>query len=247
MAVRNFFPLPAGQRKAFWVFSCRTPPGCRWRKSSSDKEDRKGRQTALASLSDVQQWVKLPLSIFLTAPGEKPPAPRGPPPWDVTNLHKQRFYHCVSPSLQRCHSNPVTTQTVWLFCHTAHSDVHSACREHRETLSSQCLLSTHSRQLYVQALGPDMQTGQIPSLFPPATTQSLCPASPSLVAVTFHTKVFASLAQRQLENWQLGQASTFSSGISVRVVRTWAWLDVPAHIVLMLVTGTAPNSKYPGS
>lgn len=169
------------------------------------------------------------------------PVARGSPPWDVTNLHKQRFYHCVSPSLQRCHSNLVSTQTVWLFCHAAHSDIHSACREHRDTL-----LSTSSIQLYVQALDPDTQTWANSTPPPTSCHASLCPASPSLVALTFHTKVFASLAQRQLVNWQLGQASTFSSGVSVRVVWTWAWLDVQAHIGLVLVTGTAPSSKYLG-
>lgn len=233
MTVRNFCPLPAGQRMAFWVFSCRTPPGCRWRKSITDREDRKGSHPALASSSDVQEAAKLPLSILLT------------PQWFFT-------LRCDQPSqaeiLSLCLSllAKVSQQSCY---HTNCVTLLPRCSQWR----SPCLQGAqgHSAEHLGQtALCTSIGCRHVDvgKFLPPTGCHtSLCPASPSLVAVTFHSKVFASLAQRQLVNWHLGQASTSSSGVSVRVVWTWAWLDVQAHIGLVLVTGTAPSSKYPGS
>lgn len=130
---------------------------------------------------------------------------------------------------------------MWIFCHTAYSDIHFACKKQKGMS-----LSTCSRDIYVQMTGPDTEAGKFHTSSHCCHT-SLCSTSPSLVAVTFHTKVCVSSAQRQLVNWQPGQASTFSSGVSLRVVCTWVWWGVQTHISIELVPSPAQMSKYHGS
>lgn len=198
-------------------------------KNSWDRGHRKGSHPALASLSDVQEGAKIPLSILLSAPGDKPLSPGV--------LHLEAWPTFTIRGFITVSVPPCKGVTAILL-------PHRLCDSSATLLTvtftvpagkTGTLLSTCCRQLYVR--GPDMQTQANSTPPPTSCLTSLCPASPSLVAVTFHTKVFASLAQRQLVNWQLGQASTFSSGVSVRVVCTWAWLDEQAHVGLVLVEG----------
>lgn len=149
IAVSELCSIPVAQRKAFWVFSCRMPPGCKWRKSGS--EGRKGSLHASAGLSVS----KKDLNFLLLMLHGITHCPQVFSIIDLTNLHNQRFYHCVCLSLQWCHSNPVITQIMRIFCHTAHSDIHFACKKH-ESAS----LSTCSRVLYIQVMEPNRGAGK---------------------------------------------------------------------------------------
>lgn len=232
IAVSELCSIPVAQRKAFWVFSCRMPPGCKWRKSGS--EGRKGSLHASAGLSVS----KKDLNFLLLMLHGITHCPRYSPSLIWLTFIIKGF---ITVSVFPCNGVTATLLS------------HRLCESSATLLTVIFTLPARSTRVHHWALAAEFctyrwwnQTEGQANFTPPPTSYhtSFCLTSPSLVAVTFHAKIFASLAQRQLVNWQPGQASTFSSGVSMRVVCTWVRWGAQTYIGIELAPGNDQRNKH---